>query len=154
MLLIVFLQCATLCTKTYEAALMECNQAVPVGPVGTYGNQQDACANRASGEMDDCMQACYFGEGASRDRFELWSPEREEGHNVTSIPRGQWRRPFRDENVILGKSSGDGPREEEFPATSNSNVELFAIEQPNSVLIAGCAIAFTAAMILNLHARS
>ena len=48
-------QCAKECTYTYDASLTTCNQAVSDVTKNTYGAQLDACANIASGVMDDCM---------------------------------------------------------------------------------------------------
>lgn len=48
-------QCAKECTYTYDASLTKCNQQVSDKAKNTYGANLDACANTASGIMDDCM---------------------------------------------------------------------------------------------------
>ena len=48
-------QCAKDCTYTYDASLTKCNQQVSDQTKNTYGANLDACANIASGVMDDCM---------------------------------------------------------------------------------------------------
>lgn len=48
-------QCATECASSYDVALTKCNQKVSNLTKGTYGANLDACANVASGIMDDCM---------------------------------------------------------------------------------------------------
>lgn len=48
-------QCAKDCTLTYDGSLTKCNQEVSDQTKNTYGANLDACANIASGIMDDCM---------------------------------------------------------------------------------------------------
>lgn len=48
-------QCAKGCTYTYDSSLTKCNQQVSDQTKNTYGANLDACANVASGIMDDCM---------------------------------------------------------------------------------------------------
>lgn len=48
-------QCAKDCTYTYDTSLTKCNQQVSDVTKNTYGANLDACANIASGVMDDCM---------------------------------------------------------------------------------------------------
>lgn len=48
-------QCAKDCTYTYDGSLTKCNQQVSDVTKNTYGANLDACANIASGVMDDCM---------------------------------------------------------------------------------------------------
>ncbi|CAN0370382.1 unnamed protein product [Hapterophycus canaliculatus] len=50
-----YLACATECTYTYDTSLTKCNQQVSDKTKNTYGANLDACANLASGVMDDCM---------------------------------------------------------------------------------------------------
>ncbi|KAG5176998.1 hypothetical protein JKP88DRAFT_208773 [Tribonema minus] len=102
-----YIDCATVCAKTYDVALNACLQAASATTVGTYGTSQDACANLAAAPMDECMSACFYGADAAQDRYGAWSPEREAGHRIASLPRGQFRRPFRDPDVVYGRDFRD-----------------------------------------------
>lgn len=72
-------QCAKECTYTYDSSLTTCNQAVSDVTKNTYGANLDACANIASGIMDDCMVSaapppCRVrnGVGATADSCAVW----------------------------------------------------------------------------------
>ncbi|CAB1120529.1 unnamed protein product [Ectocarpus sp. CCAP 1310/34] len=99
--------CAKDCTLTYDGSLTKCNQKVSDQTKNTYGANLDACANIASGIMDDCMEDCY-----GEDRFNGWTPMKEEGKDANGIDLpglddGVWRRPFRSESVIYGRLRGE-----------------------------------------------
>lgn len=102
-----YVECAKDCTYTYDTSLTKCNQQVSDVTKNTYGANLDACANIASGVMDDCMDECYGG-----DRFNGWTPMNEEGKgpdeiDMPGLEDEVWRRPFRSESVIYGRRRGE-----------------------------------------------
>lgn len=97
-----YIACATGCAYTYDSDLIKCNQQTSAETKATYGTNQDACANLASGVMDDCMETCY-----GSDRFNGWTPDKEEGYVVEGMENEIWRRPFRAKETIYGRLRGE-----------------------------------------------
>ncbi|CAN0137693.1 unnamed protein product [Ascophyllum nodosum] len=101
-----YIACAKECTLTYDTSLTKCNQKVSDQTKNTYGANLDACANIASGIMDDCMEDCY-----GQDRFNGWTPQNEEGRDtdidLPGIDEEVWRHPFRSAYTIYGRLRGE-----------------------------------------------
>ncbi|CAM9916057.1 unnamed protein product [Discosporangium mesarthrocarpum] len=53
-----YVACTVTCTRQYSDSLMFCNQGVSTTTTCTQGANLDACANKVSGVMDDCMVSC------------------------------------------------------------------------------------------------
>lgn len=73
------LSCVESCSIAYDDEMRRCLLAVDELTTMSFGVNLDACAVNASSTMDACAENCY-----GEDRFFGWSPQAEEGEEVTA----------------------------------------------------------------------